>query len=319
MQILKTIFKDICAGYSSFQYLDSEVFIKHLTQEDSYLIDLEHDKYFERAARRNIPTRSEKLVQLQESGDWTQKDERSLKEHEDYIKNLNVTYKKMVIESQKKNITKQIEEGEKKKNQILYKKLSLMGITCEKYAEDKTNQYYIYYSIFKDKDLTNRYFTDQEFDELDDGELGKLINLYSETLSTITTLNVKKLSVSDFFTSRFYLCGDNLHLFFNKPILSLTFNQINLLNYGNYYKRLLQNNDIPAELLDEPDQIEDFVQTSRNAKESLDKNQNQNVGVVGGKRDMENFGAKSAINPIMEKLKKDGRIKGAEAAIKVTS
>jgi hypothetical protein len=315
MDVLKTVLRDICAGYSSFQYKGSEVFIKHITQQDSYLVDSEYDKYYALAAGHNIPTRQEKLEQLERDGEWTKKNERELKEHDDYLKNLQLTLSKLAIESQRKSIKVQIEEAQKRTNDILYKKLSLLRVTCDKYAEDKTNQYYIYYSLFKD-DLKNRYFTFDDFEELEDNELIDLSVLYSQGIGHISIPNIKKLSVHDVFTSKYYLCGDNVHLYFNKPILDLTYNQVLLLNYGNYYKKLLINNDVPNELLSEPDKIEEYVQTSRNTKQIIDKNQNENVGIMANRKDMEKVTGKQAPNPLLAKLSKEGRIKGTEAAIK---
>ena len=53
--------------------------------------------------------------------------------------------------------------------------MSLIGNTCEKYAKERLNDFYMIKSFYKDKDLLIPLFGEDEFDELENQDLKKIV------------------------------------------------------------------------------------------------------------------------------------------------
>ena len=53
--------------------------------------------------------------------------------------------------------------------------MSLVGNTCEKYARDRLNDFYMIRSFYEDKDLTIPLFGEDEFDELENQDIKKIV------------------------------------------------------------------------------------------------------------------------------------------------
>ena len=83
---LRIVYGEILRGCSSV-FIESfgKMEVKHLTIFDTELIDEEREKHSERARKKGLPTREEKLQELEKEGSWTKKQEKELAELEDFI------------------------------------------------------------------------------------------------------------------------------------------------------------------------------------------------------------------------------------------
>ena len=89
-----------------------------------------------------------------------------------------------------------------------------------------------------------------------------------------TFINVlKRIALADFFTNIFYLCDDNVFNFYGKPVINLTFHQIEIYSYGRYFKSILQNSEdkIPEHIAEDPDKLIEWAESSKNVKDVLEK------------------------------------------------
>ena len=147
----------------------------------------------------------------------------------------------------------------------------------------------------------------------------RLINFYNKSTDKFLSDNLKKISLSGFFTNLFYLCEDNAHVFFGKPLVELTFYQIELFGYGRYYKNLLQNaeNPVPEGIKGDPDKIVEWFDSAKSAKETLEKSKNAGVdgsatSLVGAtKQDLERLGLDNpseTVNLAKKAAEKGGRL-----------
>lgn len=315
---LRKTFADICLGYSAAQWGDRNIFIKHLSHLEHVDLDFEYDKHYQNAKNRGIKTREEKAKWLNERGLWTKKMDADLSDQKVYLDNLKKTLKKMVLKSQIDNQKSEIEKAEIKYFTMSNEKEFLLDLTCEKYAEQKMSNYYIYTSLYEDCEMKKKLFSKKDFDALDDDEMDSLFFIYTESAKNFSEKNLKKIAVSDFFTFYFNICEKQSDLF-GKPIFSLSYNQLNLLYYAKYFKTIMEGHEFSHDIRQDPEKIEEFVNASLAAQKLLKKsNANGRVGIVGAtKEDMDYIGGQQ-YDPRMKKAIKAGGISSVEEAAKLS-
>lgn len=283
---LRRIYAEICRGYSIESWRGENVYIKHLNNFDQVDIDIFYEKAYSDAKNRGLKTREERLKWLSDKGIWTRKDISALDMQRAFVENMKKTRSKMFLKSQIELLDKQIAEANQKLWTDIQKQEEMIGPTCEKSADQKIQFYYIYLSCFKDSGLTKYLFSKEEIDDLDDKESNELLSFYIKIVERFNQQALRKISVSNYFTNYFYICGDNIYSFFNKPISELSVYQINLLSYAIYFKSILTQNSVPEDIREDPDKLEDYVKKSKNFKDAVDRaGDGERVGIVGGTED----------------------------------
>ena len=116
-------------------------------------------------------------------------------------------------------------------------------------------------------------------------------------ISYLNSLNYKRIALSTFFLNYFYLCDDNPNIFYGRPVVKLSYNQVELFGYARHYKNALQEmkTNPPDELYDDPEKLEEWVSAGKNADKVMEKN----------KQDREH-GASSIVGATKEDLKRLG-------------
>lgn len=289
------IYSEICLGYSENIWQNRAVYIKHLSNLDSIQIDSFYEIALEKTKSLGIKTYKEKLDWIVEKKLWNSDKDIEINKQKDYVESLQKTIEKLVFKSQKVQIEGTLKEEIDKLNLLLQEKEVLIGTTAEKIANQKVQFYCIHVSFFKDKELKNNFFTLEEINNLDDEESYQLLSFYIENLEKFSISNIKKIGISSFFTNIFFICGENLQSFFGKPVYLLTNYQSNLLSLGSYFKNLLSSNpNLPKDIVDDPEKIEEYIQKSRNFNEVLDKvdPNAKSVGIVANSQDFKEMGLK---------------------------
>lgn len=284
---LRKAYADICNGFSITKLGQQAYYIKHINIIDQIELDELRQKFFADAKKRGIKTEKEILENLQKKQLWTQKQINELAQEENYLKNLAKTKSKLALKTQIEQIEKQMAESFAKVRKMISIRQSLIGKTAEAVAEDKTQYEYIRMFFYLDKNLLQRAFSNEDVYDWTEKEASAYLNEYVKTLNLFDVNKIKKISLQPFFSNLFYLCGDKIVDFFGKPIYQLTVYQSNLLSYGQYYKNIIIHNDIPDELMNDPDKIEDFVVRSKNTKNLVEKTAQKGgrVGLVGAKQE----------------------------------
>ena len=147
----------------------------------------------------------------------------------------------------------------------------------------------------------------------------QLIGLYNKNTDKFNSKALKLISVSGFYTNLFYLCNDDAFVFYGKPLVELTFYQIELFGYGRYHKSLIENADSrpPEEISKSPQKLVEWFESGKNVKEVLDKS--QNIGKEGAatslvgasKQDLKRLGLDNpneTINLAKKAAEKGGRL-----------
>ena len=257
---LNKLFFDICLGFSRCRHEGNDFYVKHFNIYDQGVCDRFYDKSYSRAQNDGLPTETERLDFLRTEGTWTSEDEVVIAQKEGFIKGLNKSLAKLVIEKQQLQIKDTIKTEQENLQKKREERDSLLQGTCEKYAATKQNNFILFKSLFKDEGLQESKFTAEEFDELTSRSLIMWLGLYVESTKHLDPDRIKSLALSNFFTNYFSLCGDNSSVFFGGRIYEWTFYQINLINYGKIFKNIFENvPNIPDHIKDDPDAVLEFA------------------------------------------------------------
>jgi hypothetical protein len=150
-------------------------------------------------------------------------------------------------------------------------------------------------SLFRDKDLKDRYFSEQEFDELENKEISEVLEIYNNINKNFIENNLKKIALSAYYLSLFNLCDENAYNLYGKPIMYLTFYQMEVFGYARYFKNALSEakHKPSDEYYEDPDKLIEWLESSKNVEEVLSKNENNQkktegaiaTSIVGAKKE----------------------------------
>ena len=208
MDKLKSIYCQLLQGYSHIKTLGefTNVYIKHL---DNSILAASEDIYsafYERAVKGGTSTTQDRLKALKETGDWTDKEEEEIKTLNVFLDGLRNSKNKLFKKSEIEEIQAHIVTTETKIKELLNKKNTLIGLCAEIFATKKMNEYFIFYSLYKNAALVDKYFSEEEFDDVDEQTLSLIIGVYNAIAEKLSPKNLKKIAISSYFLNYFYLC-----------------------------------------------------------------------------------------------------------------
>jgi len=301
---LRFLYNDIIFGFTEFDYFENNIcFIKHLTPFDSAKIDQVTLNARRKAESMGLNSEKQQLDFLEKEKLWTSKDEADFVELRGYIRTLEISKNKLLIQDQIDALEAQIKDAEKNFVDKFKTRSELVGFTSEAYSSKKTNEFYVYRSLYKDSDFKNPYYSEEEFDVLNQSELEKLVSAYNVVTAQFVDESLKRIALSGFFLNFFYVSNDNPYYFFGKPIVNLTFYQLSLFSHGVRYKNMLQNakHKPPEELFDDPDKLTEFFERGEEAMKAMEELDNKAKNPLGGKE--KGGGATTLVGATKEQLK----------------
>lgn len=316
---LRLIFIDVLRGYSIRAFGKDKIFIKHQTSFDSGDADHKKEEFKNKAIQGGLPTIEDQDKYIIKEKLWSEEKNKEIDKIGFYISNLKTTKSKLFRSEEIKSINVQINEENLKLNKLKSEKKELIGFTAEDYANKKINEYYIKNSLYKDENLKNTYFSENEFDELEDKDIVNILKIYDEFNKDFFDKNLKKIALSPFYLNLFNISEDNPYYFYGKPIMHLTFYQVEVFGYARYFKSIITEakNKPSDDLYEDPDKLIDWLESSRNLEEVLDKNvskeNKKSEGAVGtsiigaSKEDLEKINKnQKGVSLHQEALKKGG-------------
>lgn len=316
-QKLKTILGEIINGCSPFKRRDSStVYFRHADSYVSSIADSIYEEAYLKAVDSGLVTTSQKLKSLQDEKEWTNEDENKIVELQQFLTRYKLTKSKVFRKIEIEQIDNDIKNTQTEINKLEEKRTNLIGFTAEIYAARKSNFYFSFISLYKDRQLTIPFYSMEEFEDLEEREMREIFSFYEFYQIRFTSDNLKKIAISPFFLNSYSLCSDNPFYFYGKPVIQLTFHQIELFSYGRYYKNILsETTDIPPEAEDDPDKLVEFFEARKNAKELMEKSgkDGMNTSIAGlSNEDRKRLGIEEntagAIDLAKEAKKKGGRL-----------
>lgn len=318
---IRLLFVDILKGYTETYYRNSKVYFKHNTSFDSGDIDSKKQDFIRKAQKNGLPTEEEKEKYLILENLWSKEKNDEIQKIKSYISNLKTTKSKLLRNEEIESINNQVNEQNLKLIELVSERKELLGFTVEDYANKKVNEYYMYNSLYKHKDLKDRFFSEDEFDELENKDVSEIIEIYNNMSKDFSEKNLKKVALSSFYLSLYNMCEDSPYYLYGKPIIYLTFYQIEVFSYSRYFRNAISEaKHKPAdELYEDPEKLIDWLESSKNAEELLDKSGGKEnkkgegviaTSIVGAKKeDLEKIGAnEKGISLHDEAIKKGGSL-----------
>ena len=319
---LKILFSEIIKGYSKKNIENfGTLFFKHINNQDSADIDIYNDQFFQKAKSMGLPTEKEQEEYLIKEELWEVSKDKRIKELENFLINLRTTKGKLFLKNQLDQINSEIDKNELELKTLKFEKKDLIGFTAEDYTSKKINEYYMYVSLFKDHTLKERFFKEDDYENLDNKEIMLLIKSYNDVNERFNDRNLKKISLAGYFSNIFYLSQDDPYIFYGKPLVELSFYQIELFSYGRYFKAILSNAKTKPsdQLMQDPDKLIEWYEGSKNVDDVLNKNskvsQKDNVAtsIVGATaEDIKRLGLKNDNESAGIDLNKEAAKKGGK-------
>lgn len=282
----RKIFRDVVRGYSAAIIEEELVYIKHLTPHDQVELEEVEDKYFNIAKKRGVPTEEDMLSFLIEEGEWKEEDDQFINKKSVFIDSLKKARDKMVLKSVIDKQSELIKEEELILNEKKAHRESLIGNTCEKYAKDRMNDFYMIKSFYKDKDLNEVLFSEEVYDELEDYDIKKYIFNYNQIFEGFTEENIQYTILEDFYNPYLSFAEDSMQ-FYGKPFCALTYNQIRLIVYTRVFKNIFDSNEnIPDNIRKDPAKLLEFGSSSKEERDKAkDKLSQGAAGTLVGAKD----------------------------------
>lgn len=275
-------FCQIVEGCSEKVFLGNPVFIKHITIKEREFFNKKYKAYLAHAISKGLPKEDDALKKAIEDELWSQKEDEEIKVSEKYIETLNITRKKVFKKLQIDEIEKNIREEKEKVAKKLAEKKQILGKTAEDYASSRASDYLIYSCFYKDKELNQRFFSEEEFDEISNKELEECILVYNSYFNDISDLNIQHIAISDFFHPN-YLVLDRPMELFGKPMTKLSENQIRLVIYAKIFKNIFETVEhIPEEIKKDPEALLQYKDKNQAQKEFENKTKSKKKGNVDG-------------------------------------
>ena len=306
----RKLLKEITQGFSTYYIGESLRFIKHQSTSDLVDFDDVYESYYDRARTKGLPTEEEIFEELKKDGVWTPKDDTEIESQSLYLDSLIKNKKNIYLKSALRQVNKQIEEAENKLAELKNKKSNLITNSCEIYATNRANDYYMVNSFFKDKDLSEPLYSKEEYEYASGQEVTELIRTYNNFHMRFDERSIQNLTLQDFYKI-YYAFSESANDFFGKPILFLTNFQLNLIIYTRIFKNIFEHyDDIPEKINKDPAALLDFANSSEAREEIKRKFDGDNAAstIVGAtKEDMEELGlAPNEGTSLSEAAKKKG-------------
>ena len=283
----RKIFRDVVRGYSSTILEEDFVYVKHLTPHDQVELEEIEERYFNIALRKGVPTEEEMLLFLKEEEQWSDADDKFIEDKKYFLDTLKTAKSKMVIKRQIDQQEKTIQEETLLLARKEAEKMSLLGNTCEKYAKDRLNDFYMIKSFFKDKNLSEPLFSEDKFDEMENQDIKKVVFRYNELFEGFSEESIQYTILEDFYNPYLSFAEDSMQ-FYGKPFCELTYNQIRLIVYTRVFKNIFDTNEnIPDNIRKDPAKLLEFGSSSKEERDKTKQKLSQGSAgtLVGAKEE----------------------------------
>lgn len=302
-----SIIGEVFDGYTEIFFNGDPVYIKHYNIRDQRYIQKYYEKYKNVAIKKGLETEEQRLSEIKKDGIWSDDDDLKITNLEFEIKNLSNTQKKVFLPSQKESIGKDIESKTLDLYNLKNKKRELIGKTAEEYASSRSNEEMLRYFIFKDKNLTENLFTEDEFSELDDTELLFFMSEQAKVNTRLSELNIQKAVLRPFFSMYLSQC-ENIKDFYDKAIVLLSVYQLKTALFAKMFFNIFQYvEDVPDHIKDDPEKLLAYSDSQRNKNSGgIDENSDASAVFGATNEDMKAISGNAKQISLKDELDKNG-------------
>ncbi len=294
-------------GYTENRLGDKTVYIKHVNIRDQRYLHKYYEKYKDKALSKGVETEEERIKYVLEEGLWEEKDDMKIQTLDFEIANLKRTTNQLLLGSQREKYRETISEKTEELISLKAKRKEVIGKTAEDYATARSGDELLRFLLFKDKDLTENFFTQQEFDELEAWEVASLTEMHSDIQSRLTDKIIQEAVLRPFFSMYLSLCED-AYGFYQKPVTELTIYQLRVVLFGKMFFNIFQfTEDIPDNIRDDPEKLLAYSESKRNNSSNPIRDDAAGSAVFGATdQDVKELGGTSGGVSLSDEAKKHG-------------
>lgn len=296
-------------GYTESYIGDRPVYLKHLSIRDQRYLHKYYEKYRKIALDRGLETEKSRIDYVLKEGIWEEKDDQEIFILGNEIENLKITVKNLFLPSQRKGMQKDIEDKIKQLSNLKAKRSEVIGKTAEDYATARSGDEILRFLLFKNKELTEHLYTEEEFGELEAWEIAQFTELQLDVQDRLSDSRIQEGVLRPFFSMYLSLCED-AGSFFGKPITELTIYQLRVVLFGRMFFNIFQyTENIPDNIKQDPQKLLSYSEAQRNKSQTKSGlREDADVSMVFGatKEDMEALDAPSGNKRLHEEAKKHG-------------
>ena len=161
-------------GYTEAQIEGKEAYFKHISLKDQRYLHKYYEKYKNLALSRGLESEKDRLKYVIEEEIWSHEEDSEIASKEFEIKNLKNTQNLLPLPSQREEMHNTIKEKQKELAELLTKRQEVIGKTAEEYATTRSSDEILRFLLFKDPDLTEHLYTEEEFGRLESWEVIKI-------------------------------------------------------------------------------------------------------------------------------------------------
>jgi hypothetical protein len=293
-------------GYTEASLGDSIVYIKHVNIRDQRYLHKYFEKYKDVALKRGLDTEAERIKYVLEEKLWEEKDDMKIASLEGEITNLKNTVNQLLLASQREEYNKIILERAEELYELKKSRSEVVGKTAEDYGTGRSSDELLRFLLFKDKDLTQNLYTEDEFSELEGWEIKQLTDLHLDIQSRLADDQIQKAVLRPFFSMYLSLCED-AYGFYQKPVTELTIYQLRVVLFGRMFFNIFQHTeDIPDNIRDDPEKLLAYSQSKSSGNTGGIRDDADSSVVFGAtNQDVKELGGEKAIS-LSEEAKKHG-------------
>jgi hypothetical protein len=320
INLLKSLYGEICLGFSEFEHSGKPIFIRHFTEIENGMLNKKRETFLKEAVEKGLDQKEDKLIFLMRENIWDRENEIRIESLKKQISDTNLILQNLIVKKQINETKSRIKLLETEASELEKEKSYLLGFCAEDYAEKLFNELFIFQAFFKNEDLKERYFTKEEFEELDEIELTDLVRSLNLFYQKFSLKEIKRVAACSFLMSLFHLCNDNAYYFYGKYIKDLTVFQANLFSQCKYFKSLIQNKaqaNPPEDVSEDPDKMIDWYEMVINSDIGKADDNVLGVGHIGASTEELQKMAGGGASTLSEIAKKKGNKLTREDFIKM--
>lgn len=254
---VKLLYAEIIRGYS--YDFESKIYVKHLSELEKIEIIERRQEIYDVSISRGVKTDKQAVDYLVSQELWSEEKEEEIASLEMMIEDNEKQAGLIVSPVQKKIVMDLVDKDRVKLQLVKEKRADLIGLTAEKYANDKYINYYLYYSFFKNSSLSERFFSEADFKDLEESDISRYFSIYGRCLKNLNTKNIKKISVSPFFLNSISFAYEDPKLFLNKTYNQYSCYQLELHSLGKRNVKVLSETSANSPVIHSRTLFQDII------------------------------------------------------------
>jgi len=251
-------------GYTEILFKKNPVYIKHISIRGQRYLHKYYEKYRNIALDKGLESEEDRAKYVISEEIWEEKDDLKIQSLEFEVDNLKKTIRSLFLLSQKKETQTTIDNKLEEIQDLRIKRKEVMGQTAEDYASIRSGDEILRFLLFKNKELTEHLYSEEQFGELETWEIMELTSAQQGIQERLSDSRIQEAVLRPFFSMYLSLCED-AYGFYQKPITELTIFQLRVVLFGKMFFNIFQfTDDIPEDIKQDPQKLISFSEFQRN-------------------------------------------------------